>query len=204
MAIRLQEVHPSLIHFPITMLPLAVGADTIGRFTGNRKFNWLGKWGMAAAAITGAVAGVAGLIAQEEVNVSGKSMDMLITHRTLNLVAVAGAGAMAVWRAKEKQASVGYLLGGVAACATVFYSAYLGGMLVYHHGVGVGPAQGLWQGGGPELTLDNTGRVTSRATRDLGMGLTHLAKETAQGKIVPSIVGGGSAEETGAAGSAGA
>lgn len=203
MAIQLHEVHPSVIHFPITLLPLSVGADAIGRFTGNRKLNWLGKWGMAAAAITGAVAGVAGLIAQEEVNVSGKSMDMLITHRTLNLVAVAGAGAMAVWRAKQKEASVGYLLGGLAACATVFYSAYLGGTLVYQYGVGVEPAGGLWQGGGPEITLDNTGQVASRATRDLGMGITHLAKETVQGKIVPPTIGS-SAQETGAAGSTGA
>lgn len=29
MSIQLQEVHPALVHLPIAMLPLAVGADVI-------------------------------------------------------------------------------------------------------------------------------------------------------------------------------
>lgn len=189
MAMRLQEVHPSLVHFPLTLLPLAVGADAIGRFTGNKKLTWLGKWGIAATAITGAVAGMAGLIAQEEVNVSGRTMDMLITHRNLNLAAVSAIGAMAVQRARVKEPSIPYLLGGMAALGVVLYSAYIGGELVYRHGVGVEPADGLWQGGGPELKLKNTGQVVRSAGKGLGMGFVHLGKETAQGKIVPTLTG---------------
>lgn len=190
MAMRLQEVHPSLVHFPLTLLPMAVGADAIGRFTGNKKLTWLGKWGIAASAITGAVAGLAGLVAQEEVNVSGRTMDMLITHRNLNLAAVSAIGAMAVQRARVKEPSIPYLLGGLAAMGVVLYSAYIGGELVYRHGVGVEPADGLWEGGGPELRLKNTGQVVKSAGRGLGMGFMHLGKETAQGKIVPSLTGG--------------
>ena len=35
MAIRLQEMHPALVHLPIALLPLAVGADVVGRMTDN-------------------------------------------------------------------------------------------------------------------------------------------------------------------------
>jgi uncharacterized membrane protein len=190
MAMRLQEVHPSLVHFPLTLLPLAVGADAIGRFTGNKKMTWLGRWGIAASAITGAVAGLAGLIAQEEVNVSGRTMDMLITHRNLNLAAVTAISALAIQRARVKEPSIPYLLGGLAAFGVVAYSGYIGGELVYRHGVGVEPAGGLWEGGGPELRLKNTGRVMRSAGRGLGMGFVHLGKETVKGKIVPTLTGG--------------
>jgi uncharacterized membrane protein len=191
MAMRLQEVHPSLVHFPLTLLPLSVGADAIGKFTGNKKLTWLGKWGIAASAITGLAAGLAGLVAQEEVNVSGRTMDMLITHRNLNLAAVGAIGALAMQRARHREPSIPYLLGGLAALGVVVYSAYIGGELVYRHGVGVEPAGGLWEGGGPELKFRNVGEVVRSTGKGLGMGFVHLGKETAQGKIVPTLTGGG-------------
>lgn len=191
MAMRLQEVHPSLVHFPLTLLPMAIGADLIGKFTGNEKLHWVGKWGIAASAITGAVAGMAGMIAQEEVNVSGRTMDMLITHRNLNLAAVGVIGAMAVRRAQTREPGIPYLLGGLATLGVVLFSAYIGGELVYRHGVGVEPADGLWEGGGPELKLRNTGQVVRSAGKGLGMGFVHLGKEVAEGKIVPSLTGAG-------------
>jgi len=36
MAIRLQEMHAALVHLPIALLPLAVGADAIGHLTDNK------------------------------------------------------------------------------------------------------------------------------------------------------------------------
>jgi len=75
---------------------------------------------MVVSAASGLVAGVAGLIAQEEVNIAGDAMDTLIAHRNLNLAAVA---------------------------------------LTYEHGVGVEPADGLWNGGGPALTTSNAPAV---------------------------------------------
>ena len=32
---RLQELHPALVHFPVTLLPVAIGADVIGRIAGS-------------------------------------------------------------------------------------------------------------------------------------------------------------------------
>lgn len=191
MAVRLQEVHPSLVHFPIALLPLTVAADVAGSLTGHRRLSWLGRWGMVASAAAAALAGVAGLIAQEEVNVEGPSLDTLITHRNLNLAVLGLTTALAVRRQAEEKAGPAYL--GVAALAlgTLFYSAYLGGKVVYEYGVGVAPAPGprggLWQGGGPPLTSP---RALRAAAQDLGKGVKHLVQEVGQGKLVPSLFGG--------------
>jgi uncharacterized membrane protein len=188
MAMRLQEVHPALVHLPLTLLPLSIGADVVGRLTGDERLMWLGKRGIAAAAVAGVAAGVTGLIAQEEVNVSGPALDTLITHRTLNLAVVAATSAMAIERSRAERPGWAYLLGGLAALGTVAYSAYLGGKLVYEHGVGVEAAGGVGEGGSPELTLGNAGRVARTIGQDLRAGVRHLASETAEGKLVPSMV----------------
>lgn len=203
MAMRLQEVHPSLVHFPLTLLPLTVGADMIGRFTGNQRLLWLGRWGIAATAITGGAAGIAGLIAQEEVNLSGKALDLLVTHRTLNLAVVAAAGAMAVLRARRKKPSIGYLIGGLAALGAMAYSGYIGGEMVYRHGVGVEPAGGLWKGGGPELKIRDTGHVAATAGKDFGKGVASLAKDVAGGRIMPTLTVGPSQPPGGGTGTTG-
>lgn len=188
MAMKLHELHPALVHFPLTLLPMSIGADAIGRITGNRRLMWLGERGIAAAALTGAVAGASGLIAQEEVNVEGETMDMLITHRNLNISAVGIMSAMAARRAQMDRPSLPYLLTGLAAIGAMTYSAYIGGTLVYQHGVGVELAGGTYEGGGPELTPENAGQVASAIGEGLSHGVQHLVKETAEGKLVPSMV----------------
>lgn len=195
MPMRLHEVHPSLVHFPVTLLPLAVGADTLGRLTRSRRLMWLGKWAMAGSAVAGALAGVFGLVAQEEVNVEGESMDLLITHRNLNLGVVTLAGALAARRARKERPSLRYLAAGAGAVAGIFYSAYLGGMVVYAHGAGVAPAGGLWDGGGPEISVQNASRLRHAFTRSLGMSLVHLAHEVGKGKIAPGLRAPDPAEE---------
>ncbi len=190
MAIRLQELHPSLVHFPIALLPLSLAADIAGQATRDRRLSWLGRWGMVAGAISGAVAALAGLIAQEEVNVEGPSMDTLITHRNLNLGLVALTSVLATRRMlDDARPGPAYMASAALGVGALLYSGYLGGKVVYEYGVGVGPANGLWQGGGPALTPRNASRVARSTARDIGNGFKHLAQEIGQGKLAPSIFG---------------
>ncbi len=189
MPMQLQEVHPSLVHFPITLLPLAIGADFLGKITRKEGLCTAGRLGIAAAAGTGLLAGLFGLIAQEEVNVEGSAKDMLITHRDLNLGAVALMGAMAVRRARRRKPTLAYLGLGLGLIATVTYSAYLGGHLVYGDGVGVAKAGGVAEPV-PALGRDEPARIAQRAARHLGSGALHTVQEIAQGEIVPSIFSG--------------
>ena len=186
MSMQLQEVHPALVHFPITLLPLAIGADFLGKVTGSKPLSTAGKWGIAAAAGTGLLAGIFGLIAQEEVNVEGASKEMLITHRDLNLGAVALMGAMALRRARREKPTLGYLGLGLGLIGAVTYSAYLGGHMVYVDGVGVRKAGGVAEPV-PSFGRDAPARIARRAVHDLGSGAYHTVQELAQGEILPSI-----------------
>ena len=73
MAIRLQEMHPALVHLPIALLPLAVGADVIGSVTKNDALLSFGQKAIGVAAVGAVGSAVTGLIAGEEVNVEGAS-----------------------------------------------------------------------------------------------------------------------------------
>lgn len=188
MAMKLHEVHPALVHFPIALLPVSVGADLLGRLTGSEELLDLGRRTMPLAAASGLVAGVAGLMAQTEVEANGQSLAMLKTHRTLNLGLVAIAGAMSAYRAKRDRPSVGYLALGIAGLATMTYSAFLGGAIVYHHGVGVDAADGVREEPVvPELTRETTPRALRTAASDLAKGIQLTVEESAKGDLVPSL-----------------
>jgi uncharacterized membrane protein len=186
MAIRLQELHAAAVHFPIALLPIAVGIDLVGQIADDHRLLEAGRLGIGAAAAGAAVSAITGLIAQEEVNVEGETMDMLITHRNLNLAATVVAGLMATWRAGRERPTAGYLAVGLAGVGIVSYTAYLGGTLVYKHGVGVAPAGGQYREDAPELgEAGQTGAFFEDAATDVAHGAKHLAQEVAQGRIAP-------------------
>lgn len=186
MAIRLHEVHPALVHLPIVTLPLAVGADLLGRATGDPDLLEVGRRAMTVAAAGALVSAITGLIAQEEVSTEGESHDMLITHRNLNLLATLTATAMATWRSR-REPSAGYLALGLAGIGVVGYTAYLGGKMVYQHGVGVEAADGLYDKRVPELRRGQIGRVARQSVRDLEKALPAAVKELGEGKVAPSL-----------------
>jgi uncharacterized membrane protein len=184
MAVRLSELHPSLVHYPITLLPLAIGADTAGVLTRDRELLRVGTWCITAAAVSAGVAGLAGLIAQEEVNADPEAMKIMQTHRTLNIAALAVMTGLAVARSRRSRPGLGYLLTGFATVAAVGVSAYLGGKLVYDHGVGVKKAGGIY---GEDPSLGDVRRAVRTAANDLRAGIVHTAKEMAKGDIVPVL-----------------
>jgi uncharacterized membrane protein len=191
MTLRLQEVHPSLVHFPIALFPVSIGTDVVGRATGNRGLLETARHTIELAAVGAALAGVSGLVAQEEVKVEGETLDMLITHRNLNIAATLVMGALALWRSRRYRPSLGYLGLGLAGVGALTYSAYLGGSLVYKHGVGVEAAGGQYRENPPELGEAGENAAFARdAAVDLVHGVKHLGKETAEGKIVPSLTDG--------------
>lgn len=188
MAMKLHELHPALVHFPLALIPLSIGADLLGRLTGSDSLLDLGRRTMPLAAASGLVAGAAGLMAQNEVDADGEALEMLKTHRTLNLGLVAVAGAMAAYRTRRERPSVGYLLAGLAGAAVMSYSAYLGGAMVYHEGVGVEAADGVRDKPAvPELTRAQAGRALRAAGSDLAQGIQVTVEETAKGDLVPTL-----------------
>jgi uncharacterized membrane protein len=190
MAIRLEQMHPALVHVPIALLPLAVGADLIGGVTKNESLLSLGKQAIFMSAAGAASSAVTGLIAGEEVNVEGASMDMLITHRNLNIVATVVASSMAIWRANLRRPNAFYLGTGVIGAGVLAYTSYLGGKLVYDIGVGVEPAHGVYRADAPTLKVGHIGTFLTAAATDSVHGVQHMIQEVGKGKIVPAILAG--------------
>jgi uncharacterized membrane protein len=185
MPMRVHEVHPALAHFPVALLPTAVAADLIGRLTNNDSLMDMGRQLMPVAAASVAATGIAGFAAQEAVKTSDVSHDILVTHRTLNIGLLALSVGLAAVRSRSRRPSTGYLLAGLAGAALVTYSGYLGGRMVYAHGVGVAPADGIEPERTPEVPHDGFGRVARASASNVGQAIRHTAQEMAEGQIVP-------------------
>src|SRR4051812_2154690 len=115
MPMRLHEVHPSLAHFPLALVPVSIAADIVGAVTGNRFLMRMGAALMPVAAVTGAVTAVAGLVAQNAVEAQGEGHDLLVTHRNLNGALVALTAALAIVRSRTEEPTAGYLAAGVGS-----------------------------------------------------------------------------------------
>lgn len=187
MAMQLQELHPALVHFPITMLPVSLATDAIGRRTGNQTLLEAGRLGIGMAAAGAAFAAVAGLLAQESSRFDDEAREMLVTHRTLNLGLIGLTTAMAIRRARRKEPSLRYLAAGLAGVGMMTYSAYLGGRMVYGHGVGVERAGAIRPGEAPEIAPNNVGEVARVSARHVASGLRDLAETSSRGEFVPAI-----------------
>jgi uncharacterized membrane protein len=189
MSLRLQEMHPAIVHAPIVLLPFAIGADIAGYATNDPSLLSFGQKAIVAAAIGGIAAVVTGLIAGEEVNVEGESRDMLMTHRNLNVAAAVIASGLAIWRSRRKRPSAAYLGIGAAGVGVLGYTAYLGGKLVFDDGVGVAPANGVYRPDAPRLGKGDMGAFLKDAATDVGHGVMHMVEEVSKGLIIPAIVG---------------
>lgn len=155
MSIRLHELHPSLVHYPLALVPLALGLDALGCLLGKRSWSKAGGRIMPLAAAAGAVTAGAGLIAQSAVRIPPQARKTLVTHRNLNLGIVALTAALSVVRTRTERPGLGYFAAGFAGLVAMKYTAYLGGHLVYRHGVGVEAAGGVREERSPEVRWEN-------------------------------------------------
>lgn len=187
MALRLHEIHPSLVHYPLALFPAAVLADLLGRVTGSRTLMSIGATLMPVAAASAVVTGATGLVAQEAVKAEGRAHDLLSTHRNLNLGLIGASLVMSVLRAQRRRPGTGYLLAGLGAMAAMSYTAYLGGKMVYEHGVGVRAAGGLDEARSPEIRPAALRDAAKASGRQALQGARHAAAEVRKGDFVPAL-----------------
>lgn len=182
---QLHELHPSLVHLPIALLPATLAADVLD-WTSVPGLAEAGRREMALTAGTAALSAVTVLVAQKEVAVEGKAHDLLVTHRTLNLSLVGLTTAMAFYRT-----GLGYLATGLLGLGVTVYSAYLGGEMVYTHGVGVAPAGGLREDHPPPQGSADVGHLLVRAGHNIHHGLRHTLEHFRRGEVAPTLTSEG-------------
>lgn len=187
MSMRIQELHPSVVHFPLAFYPASLIADAVGLRRRDPRLLAAGRWAMGLAVGSAALAGVLGLVAQEAVSTDARSEPLLVTHRSLNVGFLALATGLLVHRTRVRRPGPGYFAVGFAGLGVALFSAYLGGKMVYEHGVGVAAAGTLPLDRAPEITARNGIRASRVAVRELGQALVNTARDIARGRLVPAL-----------------
>lgn len=138
MAMRTHELHPTLVHAPLVLLPAAALVEVLAAVRPReRRLQRAGRRLWWAASISGLAAGLAGMAASQEVQLdTDDARDAMFVHGIGNLTLVVSALGIAVWRARRVATPTSAVAGVVATCAAA-YTAYLGGELVYAHGAGI-------------------------------------------------------------------
>jgi hypothetical protein len=96
--------------------------------------------------------------------------------------------ALAVHRVRRKESpGAGYFALALAGLGALTYSAYLGDKMVYEHGLGVKPADGLRDGDSPELLPSNARDVARRVGQDVERGIAHAIEDYRSGDVLPAL-----------------
>jgi uncharacterized membrane protein len=128
--------HPFIVHLPLVALVLAVAFDILAAWRSAARWRdaasllwWLGLAGATAAVITG-------LLAYNRVDHSDPAHEVMTLHRNLALASSAVLIACALWRWRRPFSRAAAALGVVGALGLGIVG-YLGGEMVYRHGLGI-------------------------------------------------------------------
>ena len=131
-----------LVVFPIALWVSAVVFDVIGMVTGNATLRAVAYYNIAAGIIGALAAAIPGFI--DYLSLSGRAARIGTWHMVMNLTALALFTASWLLRTRWGAGIVGLeswwpVLLGLLGLAVMAPSGWLGGALVYEHGVGVEP-----------------------------------------------------------------
>jgi uncharacterized membrane protein len=168
MSMRTHELHPSLVHAPLVLLPAAAMVDLLAALSPrDRRLDRAGAglwWGTVAA---GLAAGLAGMAASQEIELPDeRARDRMFVHGIGNVALLLSALGVASWRSRHR-ASLTSAATGLLAAGAATYTAYLGGELVYSDGAGVKPLGGAAAAAPALFSRQAPGRLGRDAVRGL-------------------------------------
>ncbi len=141
-------VHPAIVHFPIALSLVAFLLDLVSRHRRARGLEAGGAVLMVLAALGSVAAVVTGNAAHDEAVVPAAAAALVARHETVGelamwlLLAVAAVRvALALKGWFRGRVAWIYLAAALAVAGTVGYNGYLGGKMVFDHGLGTGPVQ---------------------------------------------------------------
>lgn len=180
MEMHVHEIHPAVIHAPLVLIPAAAAIDWLAAGSGNETTARIGRNFWIAATVSGAVSGLSGLAASQEIKAKDKiAQDMVFLHGLVNFVLVGSTLAITTWRLRNEPTYAQAALGLVASGA-LGYSAYLGGAMVYRHGIGVHAMPESASQGVISSPSVFSGEALGVFFRDAARGITWLAQQAGQ------------------------
>jgi len=136
-------IHPMLVPFPIGLWVFSLVADVIYLWRGNTGWEWMASWTLLAGCLGAVAAGVFGII--DYFSITDKKVSNIAAwHARFNVLALLlFAGSWYMRRGVDFANPNGKLTIpialSVAGVIVVTISGWLGGELVFKHGVGVNP-----------------------------------------------------------------
>ena len=134
-----KPVHPILVHFPIALLVTSFIADAAYWVTGFATLRYVGFWMLVAASVTGALTVAAGMFDMGRASLEGSVHERVHRHMWIGICLYALICALTLWRwslfASDLRVTVLYLDFALLAVALAAFQGWLGGELVYTHGV---------------------------------------------------------------------
>jgi uncharacterized membrane protein len=176
MAFHAHELHPSVVHLPIALLPTAAVMDALAASAEDRTLDRVGCglwWSVSAA---GLLAGLSGMAASQEVRADEpRARRRLLLHGLGNAAVLTAALGVTLWRS-ARRASWGTAGLGLLATGVALVTASIGGEMVYSDGVGVkaqgvGNSPALFHRGGLQALLRDAVQGAAWLARNAGEAL---------------------------------
>jgi uncharacterized membrane protein len=170
----LHSWHPVVVHLPLVGLLFAVVFDLAAAQRRSTRWRdaatalwWIGFLGAAAAITTG-------LIAYNRVEHSDAGHEEMVLHRNIALISVGVLLITAAWRWRRSYSRGAAFLGLIGALGLAG-AGYLGGDLVYRHGLGIPTAvlQQVARERGPDAHEHPEDRAPSDTSPDTTKAHTH-------------------------------
>ncbi|MBI1734866.1 MAG: DUF2231 domain-containing protein [Candidatus Rokubacteria bacterium] len=139
-SIARHPVHPMLIVFPITFFVAAPVLDIAHLATGDAMWARIAFWDIVLGIVSALAAAVPGFI--DYLSLAGRAARIATYHMVLNLTVVGLFGVSLLLRGGAAQTALAGLTWlpvalSIGAALILAVSGWLGGSLVYEHGVGV-------------------------------------------------------------------
>ena len=129
------HLHPMLVHFPIALTVAAVVLSICAWKTGSATWLAAARLALIGAALGGVLSAAAGLWAEESGSHPASAHVLMDRHEGLGYW-VAGLLVVVAWWGWKRSAKW-IFWPSLIVMAMIFYQGYMGGQLVYVHGVGV-------------------------------------------------------------------
>lgn len=141
-----KPLHPILVHFPIALLVTSFLADATFAFTAMESLRDAGWWMLAAAAASGAAAVPAGIYDMRRAALNEEVHERVHRHMWVGIALLVVLIALAVWRwtlytHPGESLPLLYLDAAFLVVTLATFQGWLGGELVYTHGVFVSAGQ---------------------------------------------------------------
>jgi uncharacterized membrane protein len=150
---EIPNLHPAVVHFPIALLPVAVGLDLLGWLFGSRDLHAAGRWTLWVGTLSAAVAVATGLDGADDVHpyVSDAAEALMTVHRNLQLGTLGAAIGLSLWRLAARpfptRGRLVYFALGLAMVANLLLASDFGAQMVFLNGVAVRADGDSLQGG---------------------------------------------------------